>query len=610
MQGLILQLEQFIIKTKEYITNTVAEMLEQELPVLTEEKFKLFQANGNRLIYEKDYFAKRKFLTVFGVAAQWMKQDNLEYLGKCSKEAVLQKLEKILYSVCEEECWALPAHVNPVDLNWRATIDLFATETAQTLSDIVDNLEKELSGQCVCLVRENVQNRVLQPFFEAGQNTYGWEQCDNNWNAVCNGNIGSAYLHGLQNNEKPDRKYIERICVNLLHYISGFAEDGTCMEGLGYYFYGMTYWVNFAKELYQKTDGAIDLLCGDWGHFGTGEKDKRTCIAGWWAECFFASGRTVSFSDGDSNDKYRIGLACALSESFFEIQMPAIKRAMVLEEDSCYRYLPFKMDVFCTLHYLERLRHRYNNEVSVIDTSNEEILQHGRVTKLMDAQWCIGESMLHAAGFACKGGHNGEPHNHNDVGSFLYVVGRDMFLADLGAGEYTKEYFAEGRYRILCNRALGHNVPLISGQEQLPGEVYGCKSFEIKEDRAEIRISMDLTNDYDEKALNTFKREICFERENGTLTVRDMFESEEEICITENLVTQFLPEIEGNSIILLGKSICHIQIIAGDKNMQNLPRVIPMEYSNHQGKKENVYLIQWDRVVKRYHRECFKIEII
>ena len=37
---------------------------------------------------------------------------------------------------------------------------------------------------------------------------------------------------------------------------------------------------------------------------------------------------------------------------------------------------------------------------------------------LPDAQWSICRSR-HGAGMAAKGGHNGEPHNHNDVGSFF-----------------------------------------------------------------------------------------------------------------------------------------------------------------------------------------------
>ncbi len=609
MQSFIPKLEQFIIKTKEYIIKTVAEMLMQELPMLTEEKFALFQATGNRLIYEQEYFARRKFLTVFGVAAQWIKQEKLEKLGKCPKEVIFQKLEKVLLSICEEECWALPAHVNPADTNWQSTIDLFAAETAQSMADIVDMAGEDLSSQCVAKVRENVYGRVLQSFFEAPVNTFGWEQCHNNWNAVCNGNIGSAYLHSLKSSEKPNRQYIERICGNLLHYVGGMAEDGTCMEGLGYYFYGMTYMVNFANELYEKTNGRLDLLQGRWGNFMAGEEDKRSRIAGWWSKCFFISGRTVSFSDGDSQDKYRMGLVCALADRFPAVHLPSVKQAMVLEEDPCYRYLPFKMDLFCTMHYLEKLRQQVKDGRAVYQNNKAEPWQ-GRVTMLKAAQWCIGEAGLHAAGFACKGGHNGEPHNHNDVGSFLYVVGNDMFLADLGAGEYTKDYFGEGRYNILCNRSLGHNVPVIAGKEQLTGAVHACKKFKAAEDDKRVYVYMDLTAAYEAEQLKSFTRQISFHRENGVLTVEDTFECTGEVAVTENLVTQFLPEIEDNSIILIGKEICHIQIASGDNKVSTPLRVISKEHYNHQGEKEQVYLIQWEYFIKKYQKVRFEVGVL
>ena len=34
----------------------------------------------------------------------------------------------------------------------------------------------------------------------------------------------------------------------------------SCMEGLGYFTYGMTYYTGFADMLYRYTDGAIDLM--------------------------------------------------------------------------------------------------------------------------------------------------------------------------------------------------------------------------------------------------------------------------------------------------------------------------------------------------------------
>ena len=607
MQDLMKQLEQFIKETENYLTEAVKEMLEQEIPILSEEKFALFETTGNRLIYEQDYFAKRRFLTVFGVAAWWMTQERLDTLGDTTKQAVLMKLEQILFSICEEECWALPAHVNRKEnSDWRNTIDLFAAETAQTLADLADNIN--LSGQCRIVVLENVQRRVLIPFFTSEAGAYGWEKSDNNWNAVCNGCIGSAYLHSLPKGNAFEPNMIRRITDNLLNYIAGFAADGTCMEGLGYYFYGMTYMVNFAKELYQYSEGTIDLLQGDWGSFQAGEQDKRTEIATWWRKCFFVGGRTVSFSDASPIEKYRMGLACILAVDFQKMFFPEVSRALTLEEDACYRYVPFKMDFYETKDCLKQLRERHQVDWSGCQFTN---IQQSRCSILQDAQWCIGEAALRKVGFACKGGHNDEPHNHNDVGSFIYVGNQEMFLADLGAGEYTKAYFGEGRYNILCNRSLGHNIPLIDGKEQLTGRVYKCNGFEAVEEETQISISMELKDAYESHGLERFTRKLTFEKEDGGLIIEDFFEACEEIKVTENLVTKYPPRLQGNSILLAGKSgICQLQIVtAGEQETERL-RVVPMEHKNHEGKAETVYLIQWDIVIKDSHRECVKIEFI
>ncbi|MDY4307971.1 hypothetical protein SNF32_14980 [Enterococcus mundtii] len=45
--------------------------------------------------------------------------------------------------------------------------------------------------------------------------------------------------------------------------------------------------------------------------------------------------------------------------------------------------------------------------------------------------------------FAAKGGRNDESHNHIDIGHFVFGTREDLFLTDLGAGEYTKDYFDE-----------------------------------------------------------------------------------------------------------------------------------------------------------------------
>ena len=40
----------------------VENLLDKSMPVLTEEKFAIYETTGNRSIYEKDYFERRRFL--------------------------------------------------------------------------------------------------------------------------------------------------------------------------------------------------------------------------------------------------------------------------------------------------------------------------------------------------------------------------------------------------------------------------------------------------------------------------------------------------------------------------------------------------------------------
>jgi catalase len=61
---------------------------------------------------------------------------------------------------------------------------------------------------------------------------------------------------------------------------------------------------------------------------------------------------------------------------------------------------------------------------------------------LENAQWYMGSSK-NGIGLAAKAGHNGEPHNHNDVGSFHIFKNGKMTLADIGCGEYDRDYYTQ-----------------------------------------------------------------------------------------------------------------------------------------------------------------------
>jgi len=536
----------------------------QSLPPLTEELFSQFEVTGNRLQYESVYFYRRKFLVVYAMAVfLWRKQEDI------------QKLEEVLYEICDEKCWALPAHVNRVNnKSWDHTVDLFASETAQSLAEISSLLDGDLSVQIKDLVKQQVINRVIVPFFQTKKGSYQWETLENNWSAVCAGSIGSACIYLLNDNVSQLNPYLKRIINVFEHYLNGFTPDGACPEGLGYYTYGMTYFIGFADQLYDYTDGNIDLLLSD----------KLEQIATFQQKCYFPSGLTVSFSDGNPNEKFRLGLTCYLAEKYKHAAIPDLKSAMTLYDDSCYRWMGIYRDYIWTKNYLEQCSGQKTVPV--------------KCEVLPDAQIAVFKSQ-NGTGLYAKGGNNGESHNHNDVGSFSYIYDKYVFLEDLGAGEYTKDYFGDKRYDILCNNSLGHNVPVINGQLQKPGSEYRCDNFQA-DPQGNIFISYG--GAYGNSFIKSVVRKISVNPKNGSVEICDSFCGKmNAIQVTENLITSYKPVITGNQIYLdTGSAFCRILVL----NYFGKIKVIDKIHTDHSGKPQTVWLIQWDLKVTGECTEC------
>ena len=136
------------------IRREAAALRSEPMPELTEELFSLFEKNGNRLIYEEVYFKRRKRLAVLGLKA---------ILD--GKREDFSELERVLLAVCDEECWALPAHVRRLaDGKWKIFVDLFVAETAQTLAELISVLGEALSEKGRERVKEEVLRRAQARF--------------------------------------------------------------------------------------------------------------------------------------------------------------------------------------------------------------------------------------------------------------------------------------------------------------------------------------------------------------------------------------------------------------------------------------------------------------
>ncbi|MDQ7803000.1 heparinase II/III family protein [Amycolatopsis sp. A133] len=96
---------------------------------------------------------------------------------------------------------------------------------------------------------------------------------------------------------------------------------------------------------------------------------------------------------------------------------------------------------------------------------------------------------------AVKGGHNGERHNHLDVGSYWVAVEGVPVVADAGQPTYTAGSFGPDRYRAWPLRSEWHNVPE-PGVPQEPGEAFGARDVRVELTAAESTLSADLGGAY------------------------------------------------------------------------------------------------------------------
>lgn len=530
-------------------------MFSEQMPELTEELFSVFEHTGNRLTYENVYFHRRKFLAVYGI---------LSILYK--KERDIKKLEMVIQDICHEICWALPAHVNRrEDKNWQITIDLFAAETAFSLAEIVGRLQGSISQKTYELVEKEVFRRVLLPFLDS-EKPYAWWECSHmNWCAVCNGSVGGAAIWLMKDKEKLEL-LLSRICSSIMNYLDGFSGDGACLEGIGYYTYGMSYFTAFADLVHEYSRGRICL---------TGS-DKFKKIACFQQKCFLPGKFSLCFSDSSDNEKFRVGLTAYLAMIDKNVIFPDMEMAAGLESDPCYRYIILSRDIFFTEKFCKDVRKKNIANITNITSFH---------TVLPQAQWSVCCSKNRSI-FAIKGGNNEEPHNHNDVGSFLYVYEGEQILADIGAGEYTQDYFNENRYENICCRSLGHNVPVINGREQKSGGEYKASYFNA-DGRGKTMVGIEEAYglDRDEK----ISRSAVFDLESGDCTIKDEFVLHSGSHIVENLISIYQPEIVEDGFLLHTKH-ADVMITCGSKKDYTVQN---QQYFNHSGDIKQVWLIQW-----------------
>lgn len=509
-----------------------------------------FQKTGERLSYENEYFARRSALRDFALMS-WLYDD----------ETAIEKLENVMWAVCNEFTWVLPAHIGENIFN--ETIDLFAAETAQTLSEIISLLKDKLSGVVIKRCLSEINRRVLKPFINRTE-PYNWEKMNSNWCAVCGGCIGMTAIYLIED-DLLLKTVIDDLKPVMNRYIESFSDDGACLEGLYYWNYGMMYFTAFIDLYMQRTKSSFPV-----------DMEKICKIADFAHKCCMGKGFTISFSDGYERDKIYSGLSSRLNDIFGS--HTAVEEYLALfEGDECGRWCKAVRDIAWT----KKLK------------KSEEL----KNVVLPEAQWAV----MHSddISIALKGGRNNEPHNHNDIGSIMLVKGGEIVLCDLGAGEYTSDYFSDNRYNIFCNRSAGHGVPIINGEEQKAGSEFKAENFLCDN----VSVSFDISGAYGIAKLKECMRTVFCD--NNITVIKDDFVFDGSFEVTERFITRHRAVLEKDCV----KIISHERCIARMKtdNICSI-EISTYEHREHNGANTEITAIDFKFTAENTYK--FKVKIL
>ncbi|MDR3167699.1 MAG: heparinase II/III-family protein, partial [Treponema sp.] len=543
----------------------------EEIPPLPYSRFILFDALGDRKQFEGPYFERRDRLLVYGLSS-WLWEKPEDISG----------LQDIIWAICDEYSWCLPAHmggksrspaveaaaslgiITEPRFDNGLTIDLFACETGLALAECCAALEGLLAPAVLDRARKEVYRRLIKSYLEYGAFQH-WELLKMNWCSVCGGGLGAAACY-LVKDDAMLGGILHKLLPTVDRFLESFASDGACVEGLSYWNYGVSYFVIFADILFHRTGGRIDLL-----------KDPRfERIAAFQQKCYLPGGARVCFSDTE-NTGFRLGITGFLCRRIPGVAAPPSDRAMKMEADEGGHFNRALRD------FPQALR-----DLLWTEDRDPPPFRAEPLVILPEAQWLIASAGEIA--FAAKGGHNGEPHNHNDVGSFIYYKKGKMVICDLGSGEYTKDYFNENRYTVFCNQSLSHSVPVINGEAQKPGREDGAKDCRMGPG---AEMGLDIAGAYGTAGLLSLKRHFVFDPAGGGLKLEDRFLfSADPLPVTERFVSLYPPRLEKHGpwavFIDTGASQGILKC-----SLPAVPLVREQKHRDHYGYEITVYLIDF-----------------
>lgn len=401
----------------------------------------------------------------------------------------LDALLDVSWATAEETSWIMPPHLGIEGEEMLPDagdprIDLRVAGVGKQLAEMLYLLGPEMDAASPMWRRRinfEIRRQVVEPYLAR---TYWWEKADHNWNAVCADGVVASVL--LADFDRATRaRVLHKALSALPTFLGGFTADGGCSEGPGYWAYGVGTYCSLAYNVHCATGGGVDLLADP----------LIARVLAYPTAMVLSGSKVANFADCGPEVGFRSGPVVWAAA---RVGVPGTV-ALASRRQGRRPYLASMLDLWLT------------PEPGEFDPPSESFLPDLMVLVARGAR-ADGEQLV----LAVKGGHNGEKHNHNDVGTFIVHWRGRSLVCDLGAGDYVKRLFSPERYELLTTRSRGHDVPLVNGVEQGTGEAFRAEQFALDRAGSAIGVSMELASAYPPEAgLKSLRRRVTLHRDGA-----------------------------------------------------------------------------------------------
>ena len=502
---------------------------EDAFKILPASKHMLFKTEGDRATFEGPYFNRRKQF----VRLAYM--EAIENEGKYFNDIL-----DLLWAILEESVWTPPAHQHyssddclPHELN--TALDLFSGETAALVSMvyyIFKNKFDAISSEIGERIKRRVRSEIYENFINNDYKWMGYGRIPNNWNPWIISNVVRTIIN-LEEYGELEYKTLARSVFIINKYFSHYPEDGGCDEGVVYWGHAGGCFIIYADCMKRLTNGKFDLT----------SLEKTKNMARFTVSMYNCNDYIMNFSDcaakttGNWAFMYYVGkvmndsLLISYAKANYEAtknNKDAFSASRVSADRSIY--------IAEAMTELPDVEGTFELPYGCHFDSIKVMLEREKTTE------------PYGLVLAAKASHNGESHNHLDVGNIIVFKNTVPFVVDAGNKTYTAQTFSERRYEIWNTNSFYHNLPVIGGEGQKRGKEFAAENVVFENSS----MKADLENVYGCDFINKFTRMVSLDRESSQVVLTDFIDLAEEKEVIFTFMTPADVEIS-DKIILKNK---------------------------------------------------------